>query len=486
MERTALLERGETAFARGDVTEAVASWRAVLDQAPDDPVALTNLAAALNASGQFAGAEAACLSALAVCPGHWAALANLGVSLHRQQRLTEAVAAYAGSLRGHPANADVCTNLAVALAEQWRMDESLMLHEAALALAPDDPEVRANRALALLTAGDLAQGFVENEWRWHCAGMRPHGVEGPLWRGEDPQGLRILLHEEGGFGDTLQFIRYAPLLVARGAEVTVMVRSPLLRLLQRSLPGVTVLPQSAARPNHDRHCPMVSLPLGFGTTLGTVPTPIPYLQADPEGAARCRDRLDREIGTQDLRVGLVWAGAPRPDMPIAHAMDARRSIDPSLLTALAGTPSVRFVSLQLQSSQKPPATLRLSDAMSNMTDFADTSDLVSGLDLVIAVDTAVAHLAGALGRPVWLLSRHDSCWRWIAHRTDSPWYPGLRLYRQPAPGDWPSVIEAVRADLTAWAEASRPETAGNAHTPTAPSSAGKREPPRRSSPRRRR
>jgi Flp pilus assembly protein TadD len=482
MDRAVLLERGEAAFARGDLAAATASWREVLAQIPDDDAALTNLAAALNASGQFLAAEAACRAALACHPGHWGALANLGVALHRQQRLGEAVAAYAASLRAQPANADVCTNLAVALTEQWRIDEALTLHAAAMALAPEDAEVRSNRALALLTAGDLAQGFAENEWRWRCAGMRPHGVPGPVWAGENPAGLHILLHEEGGFGDTLQFIRYASLLAARGAEVTVVVRPPLLRLLRQSLPGVAILPIGEALPAYDRHCPMVSLPHGFATTLATVPAMIPYLHADPAAAECWRTRLAAALGDA-RRVGLVWAGAPRPDMPIAHAMDGRRSIGPARFAPLAAVPGCRLVSLQHQAV--PPPELPVFDAMAEIGDFADTAALIMGLDLVIAVDTAVAHLAGALGRPVWLLSRHDACWRWIAHRRDSPWYPGLRLYRQPAPGDWDSVVAAVTQDLTGWAAAAPPPGLDSDRTPQG-SSSGRQAPPPRPPARRRR
>jgi hypothetical protein len=476
-DRAALLERGEAAFARGDIAEAASSWCDVLAATPNDVVALTNLAAALNATGQSIAAEAACRAALAVEPGHWAALANLGVALHRQQRLGEAVAAYAASLRARPMNADCCTNLAVALAEQWRVEESLRLHEAALALAPDDPEIRANRALALLTSGDLAQGFAENEWRWRCAGMRPHGVSGLLWRGEDPRGLRILLHEEGGFGDTLQFIRYAPLLARRGARVTAVVRAPLLRLLRQSLPDVEVLPRTEMLPDYDMHCPMVSLPRGFATTIATVPAETPYLFVDPKDQAAWRTRLRDACGGSDLRVGMVWAGASRPDMPIAHAMDARRSMHPAALAGLAKVQGVRLISLQQHSESPAPADLRLFDVMSDMADFADTASLVAELDLVIAVDTAVAHLAAALGKPVWLLSRHDSCWRWIAHRRDSPWYPGLVVYRQPTPGDWESVVSAVISDLRALVDARRSPRRDSARTRKAASSAPAAAPP---------
>ena len=224
------------------------------------------------------------------------------------------------------------------------------------------------------------------------------------------------------------------------------VQPPLVRLLAR-LPGpAAVLARGTAPPAYDFHCPMLSLPHCFATTLETVPAGVPYLQADAVKAAAWRARL----AGPGLRVGVVWAGASRPGMAVAHAMDARRSLPADALAVLAGIAGVRFVSLQQR--QAPPAALAMANPMPECADFDDTAAVVAGLDLVIAVDTAVAHLAGGLGRPVWLLSRYDSCWRWLHSRSDSPWYPGLRLYRQPAPGEWAAVLRGVAADLAALAE----------------------------------
>ena len=358
--------------------------------------------------------------------------------------------AYAAALRHNPADVHACTNLGVALAEQGRVGPSLAVHEVAVSLAPDDPEVRANRALALLTAGDLARGFAENEWRWRVASMLPHGMTGPCWEGDDPAGRTILVHDEGGYGDTLQFVRYVPLLAARGARVRLQVQPPLIRLLRR-LPGPeAVFARGEAVPEYDLHCPMLSLPRCFATTLDTVPADVPYLLTDPDRTAAWRARFEG-TGSESggLRVGLVWAGASRPGMAVAHAMDARRSLPAQALAALAGIEGVRFVSLQ--KDHEPPPAPAMADPMPSCEDFDDTAGVVAGLDLVIAVDTAVAHLAGGLGRPVWLLSRYDMCWRWLHGRRDSPWYPGLRLYRQPAPGDWASVLGEVARDLRALA-----------------------------------
>jgi hypothetical protein len=439
------LAQGCAAFAAGRLTEAEAAFRDMLAVAPDNAEAMSNLGAVLNATQRPAQAEAACRSAISAQPSLWAAWGNLGTALHRQQRYDAAVAAYAKALRCKPNDVNACTNLGVALAEQGRMRLALELHDAALALAPGNAAVRCNRALALLAAGELARGFAEYEWRWQVPGMPAHGVAGSCWQGEDPAGRTILVHDEGGYGDTLQFVRYAPLLAARGARVVLSVQPPLVRLLAR-LPGVAaVLARGTALPDYDLHCPMLSLPHCFATTLESVPAQVPYLMAEAAKAAGWRARLAGE----GLRVGVVWAGASRPGMAAMHAMDARRSLPADALMALAGIAGVRLVSLQ--KDRTPPAGLDMADPMPECADFDDTAAVVAGLDLVIAVDTAVAHLAGALARPVWLLSRYDACWRWLHDRRDSPWYPGLRLYRQTAPGEWAPVLRAVATDLTALA-----------------------------------
>jgi hypothetical protein len=448
------LAQGCAAFAAGRLTEAEAAFRDMLAAAPRDAEAMSNLAAVLNATQRHSEAEAACRNAISIQPSFWAAWGNLGTALHRQQRYDEAVAAYAEALRRNPNDVNACTNLGVALAEQGRMQLALDVHDVALALAPGNAAVRCNRALALLAAGDLARGFAENEWRWQVPDMLPHGVAGPCWRGEDPTGSTILVHDEGGYGDTLQFVRYVPLLAALGARVVLRVQPPLVRLLAR-LPGLAaVLARGTAPPDYDLHCPMLSLPhcfamlappRGFATTLENVPASVPYLRVDAAKASGWRARLAGE----GLRVGVVWAGASRPGMAVAHAMNARRSLPADALAALAGIAGVRLVSLQ--KGDVLPAGLGMVDPMAECADFDDTAAVVAGLDLVIAVDTAVAHLAGALGRPVWLLSRYDACWRWLHDRRDSPWYPGLRLYRQTAPGEWAPVLREVAADLAALA-----------------------------------
>ena len=279
------------------------------------------------------------------------------------------------------------------------------------------------------------------------------------WDGEDIAGRTILLHDEGGFGDTLQFIRYAPLLAENGERIVLRVQRPLVRLLRRSFPHLVIAGDDDPLPAHDLHCPMLSLPHVLGTRLETVPARTPYLTVCAESVQRWRERLTAARGDGAVSVGLVWAGSPRLGMPQARAMNLRRSIGRAGLAPLAGVAGVQLVSLQYGSAELapdwPPGPT-LFDPMAEMADFDDTASLVLALDLVVTVDSAVAHLAGALGRPVWVLSRYDACWRWLAGRRDSPWYPTLRLYRQPRPGNWDAVLAEVVRDLAAFTATAMP------------------------------
>jgi hypothetical protein len=272
----------------------------------------------------------------------------------------------------------------------------------------------------------------------------------PLWTGGDIAGRILLLHAEQGLGDTLQFCRYAPLVARRCGKVYLEVPRALLRLLRQSLgaenleviPRLADFPATQALPRTDYHCPLLSLPRVFGTSLVDVPADIPYLAADAAQAAAWSQRLADLPGR---KVGLVWAGLPQ------YADDAHRSLPLAQLAPLGGVVGVTFISLQtgaaaVQAGAVPPG-MTLHDASAGLGDFADTAALIAALDLVISVDTAAAHLAGALGRPVWLLNRFDTDWRWMTDRADSPWYPAMRIFRQPRRGDWDSVISQIRAEL---------------------------------------
>jgi hypothetical protein len=339
--------------------------------------------------------------------------------------------------------------LGAALHDIRRTGEAEASYREALRLKQDFADAHVNLGYALLLAGRYEEGWREHEWRWRGRHLRAgaRGFTAPLWCG-DPIGTRtLLLHSEQGLGDTLQFCRYAAL-IEPGARVVLEVPPPLTRLMA-SLPGdALIVAHGEPLPAFDLHCPLLSLPLAFGTTLEKIPAGVPYLAADLGAAAEWRRWLAALPG---LRVGLVWAGGARRESPDLAAVDARRSMSLATMAPLGEIDGVSFVSLQkgppaLQATS-PPTGLSLVDPTSHLEDFADTAALVDGLDLVISVDTSVAHLAGAMGKPVWLLNRFDTCWRWLQDRDDSPWYPTLRQFRQREPGDWKAVMLAVRAAL---------------------------------------
>ena len=439
---------------------AEAAWRARLAQAPDDALALGNLGGLLNQDCRFDEAEPMLLRAVALDPSCWTAWSNLGNTMVERQRYDDAVAAYSNALRCNPAHGPTLSNLGVALTARGLPGPALTFLDLAAACEPDNAETRCNRALALLAKGDWTEGFAEYEWRWRTRAKPPHPYRVPLWAGEEFEGRTLLLHDEGGFGDTLQFVRYAALAKARGGTVLLRVREPLVTLLSR-LPGLDrVIAHDAELPGFDLHCPMFTLPRVFGTTPDTVPEAAGYLRPDPARMATWRDRLDRDLLDRDWppgpdrprRIGLVWAGGPHPYARESALADRRRSIRLDDLAPLAdAAPDALFYSLQKGDASaealSPPPGLRLVDHTGSIDSFDDTAALVSQLDLVIAVDTSTAHLAAGLGRPVWMLSRYDQCWRWLTGRTDTPWYRTMRVYQQPAPFDWTSPIARVCAEL---------------------------------------
>jgi Flp pilus assembly protein TadD len=433
----------------GRFGEAEASLRAAIRLRPEYPSALSNLGQVLNQLGRPVEAEASLRAALRLEPDSPIALNNLAIALCDQGRPADAERCLREALRLAPAAANALNNLGIALFDQGRAAEAEASFRKALRLQPDLADARNSLASMLLLDGRLKEGWEEYEWRWKTRDLAPtaRGFAAPMWRGEPLRGRTLLIWAEQGFGDTLQFCRYASM-VEPGARVVLEVQPPLAGLLA-SLPGSPrIVGRGEPLPPFDLHCPLHSLPRLFGTTLDTVPAAIPYLAADPARAAAWRERLADLSG---LRVGLVWAGESRADRPRLSAVDARRSTTLKSLAPLADVYGVAFVSLQQgppsAQAAHPPVGMNLTDFTAELADFADTAGLIESLDLVISVDTSVAHLAGALGKPVWLLNRYDTCWRWLLNRDDSPWYPSLRQFRQPSPGDWLSVIYSAREAL---------------------------------------
>ncbi len=443
---------------QGRPDEAITCYRRAIGFKPTYPEAHNNLGTALWEQGQLDEAVGCYRKALDLKPDYPDAHFNLGIALSELGRLDEAVACYRRALTLKPDYAEAYDNLGTALKEQGRLDAAVICYRRALALNPDCPEAHSNLGIALLALGDLAAGWQEHEWRWQTPQMieARRDFAQPQWRGEAAAGRTLLIHAEQGFGDTMQFCRYASLVAARGLRVIMEVQEPLARLL-RSLAGVElVVARGEATPAFDLHCPMLSLPLALGTTLANIPGVVPYLHADAAKVAAWHTRLKAMVD-QGPRIGLAWAGNPRKHSRGLAAVDGRRSMTPDRLAPLFDLPGMRFFSLQ---KDGPAASeeFPLIDLMHEMEDFADTAALIANLDLVISVDTAVAHLGAALGKPVWVLDRFDPCWRWLAGRRDSPWYPTLRLYRQARPGDWDAVVAEVVHDLRSRAVADCPSS----------------------------
>lgn len=417
----------------GRPVEAEASLRQALTLAPDFPEALNTFGTVLAARRDWAGAEASFRRAIALDPLYPAARNNLAVLLIETGKFELALAESDKVLQQQPNDIAAETNCGNALAALGRIAEAEGHYRRALQIAPDEAETHYNLGLALLLDGRFRDGWDEYEWRSRRRGARTRSVPAPLWSGEPLGGRVLLVHAEQGFGDTIQFCRFIRLL--DGERLVLEVPRPLVRLVA-TLPGIeSVVASGEPLPPFDLHCPMLSLPHRIGTTLATIPGRVPYLIAAPGSAAIWHGRLG---GPRKLKVGLAWAGNPE------YPADRRRSIEPALLRTLLETQGATFISLQ---PGAPPAGMPILAFPDQIRDFADTAALVAALDLVISVDTAAVHLAGALGKPVWLLNRFDTCWRWLRERVDSPWYPTLRQFRQSRPGDWPGVMAAVEAAL---------------------------------------
>jgi tetratricopeptide (TPR) repeat protein len=441
----ALGNRGDVLLALRRPTEALDCFDKILAAAPGHAEARANRGVALAALGRHEEALADFDVALASAPNPVVSY-NRGLALAVLGRSAEAVEAYDRSLAMIPSHVAAWSSRGVALQALNRHTEAIASFDRALALAPEFADAHFNKSLALLAAGDYPRGQAEYEWRWKRSGTENlrHDFTQPLWLGESPlQNRTILLHAEQGLGDTIQFARYAGLLAQADAKVVLEVHPELKALLSRLAGCQAVIARGEPRPAYDVHCPLGSLPLALKTELASVPADIPYLSADPARVDRWRPRLEAFGGP---RVALVWAGN------VAHANDRNRSLPLAKLAALWANDRARFVSLQRDLRAGDAEVLAAGSVLalgSELGDFDDTAAVLAACDLVITVDTSVAHLAGALGRPLWVLLPFASDWRWTPEGERSPWYPSARLFRQPQPGDWESVIARVVSDLPA-------------------------------------
>lgn len=382
-------------------------------------------------------------------PHHAEALCNRGNILNELKQLEEAVASYNKTIELEPSYAEPYYNRGVALAGLNQMDEAIASYDQAIALKPDYMGAHYNKSLALLVKGELAAGWELYEWRWRNEndGPKQRDFGQPLWLGKEPlQGKTILLHNDQGLGDAIHFCRYARLVAALGGIVVLEVQQPLTSLL-RHLQGVdTVIARGHALPDFDCHCPLLSLPLAFGTTLDNIPNEQRYLSSDPEKIRLWEKRLGRKAAK---RIGLVWSGNEQ------HSNDHNRSV--TLAQLLPYLPSsFHYVSLQKELRAVDREALNQQSMVEHygdeLHDFSDTAALCELMDLVVSVDTSVAHLSAALGKPTWILLPFKPDWRWLLDRPESVWYPTARLYRQNKRGEWGNVFESIRDDLLQWHE----------------------------------
>ncbi len=427
----------------GQLEEAARVYRqTVLD--PGDHIVLSNLAACLCDLGRYDEAMVTSDLALAIKPDHAPAHTNRGIILDMRGDLDGAIAALRRAVAVDPGYAKGHANLAVALRSAGELDEALAASHRAVALKPEEPLIRYNHAHALLLNGDLRGGFEEFRWGRNCKTWAHHypDLDQPEWEGEAFTGRTLLVFSDYGIGDAIQLLRYLPGVVARGGTVMLQVQPSLVPLL-KDLPGVTVIARGEPLPPFDLQLPMMGLPRVFGTTLQGIPAPVPYLQAEPATASRWQRALRLET---KLKVGVVWAGNA------LHKGDKQRSIAAEAVLPRLAMPGVQLYSLQKEARPEDTAVLAalgtdIADLAPALGSFADTAAAVDTLDLVISVDTSVAHLAGALGRPVWVLLPYALDWRWMRDREDSPWYPTMRLFRQQKPRAWDNVIARAAADL---------------------------------------
>lgn len=507
--------RGNCLRNAGDPAGAIAAYRQALAIQPDYPEALNNLATVLKDHGEYIEAAACCEKALSVNPAHVESMVNLGsifkelkeparaleyydraltqrpgyidalnnkgLALIDLGRFDEAIECFDNAIAAAPNRAEIYNNLAAAFDEKGEYDTALAKYQQALALLPDCPEsyyglgnlarkqgkideavecysraialrpgyaeAHWNMAFLLLLKGDLISGWRESEWRWRRKHMKMHSFTGPAWDGDGLTGKTILLHCEQGLGDSIQFIRYAALVKQRGGTV-LLVCPPALEKLFTGVAGVDRIVMDAKDvPKYDVQAPLMSLPGIFSTMVETIPAAKSYLKADQGRVEFWRKKLADLTG---LKVGIVWRGNPQ------HLNDRNRSMKPEQFAAFTDLPGTSIVNLQKDARPDEIAALGASKSFVNagpeLGDFSDTAALVSCLDLVISVDTSVCHLAGALGVPVWVLVAHEPDWRWLLGRADTPWYPSMRLYRQPKAGDWESIAAVVKTDLQSLAK----------------------------------
>jgi len=481
----ALLKFG-AALARAGGTSAdraVTLLRRYTQLVSRDAEGFTNLSTALRAASRMDEALVAANKAIELAPERAEVYSNLGILLQKMDRYAEAVEALDRALQINPESGFDHGNLASVYEQMDRHDDSarefetaakllpgfahvhntlsslyrnmnrdaeaLAAADRAMTIDPDHPDAHGNRAFALLSLGNLQDGFYEYEWRWRCKHFTTpmREFDRPMWDGSDPRGRTILVHTEQGFGDVIQMARYLPMVADLGARIYIECFAPLKPLME-NVRGVTrVMVAGIKLPDFDLHCPVMSLPRAFRTTLETIPNQVPYLTAPQRKREIWKPRIEQAARGRRWRVGLMWGGNKKPD--------PKRSCDLKLLAPLAVAGNdVSFISFQTgehaDQLREAPPELDIVHIGNELKDFADTAAALENIDLLITIDTAIAHLGGAVGVKTWTMVPHSPDWRWLRDREDSPWYPTMRLFRQPRRNAWPDVIDRVAAALKAF------------------------------------
>lgn len=436
---------GELFRAQGRRDAALQCCLEAVRCAPHYAAAHNNLGSAYREVADFANAEAAYRQALSLNPALPEAHFNLGVLLQKRGQDAAALDCYRAALRSRPDFALAHLNAGLVLEELPDVDGAIEAYSAAVRSDPELVEARVNLGMQLLLAGRLAEGWPAYEWRlrypeYSGADLAAKAVR---WQGEPLQGRTILLDAEQGFGDAIQFLRYVPLVAARGGMVLVRC-APELRTLVQRMPGLAaVADRGSTLPPFDCYCPLPSLPQVFGTRLDSIPAKVPYLSVDPAKLARWQARLAAD--GDGPKIGLVWASQS------LHRTAAEKSVGLAALAPLAQVAGVRYYSLQkgdaASESRRTPGAMQVADLSGELQDFSETAAVLQALDGLVTVDTSVAHLAGALGRPAWALLKAAPDWRWLLGREDSPWYPTMRLYRQERAGEWSAPVARLVRDL---------------------------------------
>ena len=431
---------------KGLIEEAIGQYQETIRQNPKFAAAYFNLGVIFQQKEQIDKAIIYYEMAIGLNQEFVEAHHNLGIALKDKGLFDEAVLCFHRVLQLKPNHADAYYNLGNTLVAKGEFEDALKSYRRAIEITPDHADALWSIALLQLRSGDFENGWKGYEWRWKLQGIiDKRSFSQPLWDGSDISGKTILLHAEQGFGDTIQFVRYAPMVSDMGAKVIVECQEELVSLL-KNVEGIhSVIPCDKQLPVFDIHYPLLSLPYLFGTKLENIPAKIPYIHADETLVQKWRNRI--ESPASSFKIGLIWAGDPK--LKFGHS----RSCPLELFSSLAELDDFIFYSLQKGESSEqatnPPKGMKLIDYTEDIHDFSDTAAIMNNLNLIISVDTAVAHLAGALGKRVWVLLPFVPDWRWMKDREDSPWYPSMRLFRQPSSGDWQSVMGTLEESLKA-------------------------------------